>query len=50
METVRLVGVNLPKTLAVRHSADPELREVSCENNQMALPIPNMETVLLKLK
>ena len=50
VETVRLAGVNLPKTLAVRHSADPELREVSCENNQMALPIPNMETVLLKLK
>ena len=50
VETVRIAGVTLPETLAVRHSADADLREVHCENNQMNLPIPNMETVLLKLK
>ena len=50
VEGVRLTGLDLPGTLAVKCSADASCREVTCENNTLNLTINNMETVLVKLK
>ena len=50
VESVRLTGFDLPGTVAVRHSADNTLPEVTCTGNTLDLTIPNMETVLVKLK
>ena len=50
VESVRLTGPALDGQLAVRHSADPALRQVRCDGNMLDLEIPNMETVLVKLR
>ena len=50
VESVTLTGPALPGTLAVRHSADPALQQVCCTGNRLELTVPNMETVLVKLK
>ena len=49
-ETVRLSGISLPEKLWVRHSADSQLQEITCTGDTLNVTIPNMETVLLKLK
>jgi len=50
VESVRLTGSKLPEILPVRHSADAALQKISCTGNVLDLKIPNMETVLVKLK
>jgi hypothetical protein len=50
VKSVRLTGCTLPETVAVHHSADPALETVTCTGDTLNLTIPNMETVLVKLK
>ena len=50
VESVRLTGCALPETVAVHHSADPALETVTCTGDTLNLTIPNMETILVKLK
>ena len=50
VESVRLSGCCLPEKVSVWHSADSQLHEAACTQDLLELTIPNMETVLVKLK